>query len=84
MTAETTAPTDESLIDDAARAMVGRELDRAEGVVTQREFQRWAAAVGDRNPLYFDREYARAHGYPDLVMPPMYLQHVPAGVVDLP
>jgi acyl dehydratase len=74
---------DESLIDDAARAMLGVELDRAQGVVVQRDFQRFAASVGDHNPLYFDREYAQANGYPDLVMPPMYLQQVPSGVVDL-
>jgi acyl dehydratase len=73
----------ESLIGDEARAAIGSELGRAVGTVVQKEFQRWAAAVGDRNPLYFDEDYARANGYRDVVMPPMYLAHVTGGVVDL-
>jgi acyl dehydratase len=72
-----------SLIDDQARAQIGKELDRAEGVVTKRDFQRWAAAVGDHNPLYFDSEFARAHGHRDVVMPPMYIQHVTTGITRL-
>lgn len=37
------------------------------------DFQRWAAAVGEDNPLYFDPEYARRHGHRDVVMPPLFL-----------
>jgi acyl dehydratase len=77
MTAET------SLIPDEARAMIGRETGRASGRVVKQEFQRWAAAVKDRNPLYFDADFARAHGYRDVVMPPMYLSNVTLGVADL-
>jgi acyl dehydratase len=77
MTAET------SLIPDEARAMIGSETGRASGRVVKQEFQRWAAAVKDRNPLYFDADFARAHGYRDVVMPPMYLGHVTHGVADL-
>jgi acyl dehydratase len=77
MTAET------SLIPDEARAMIGAETGRASGRVVRQEFQRWAAAVKDRNPLYFDAGFARAHGYRDVVMPPMYLSYVTLGVADL-
>jgi len=77
MTAET------SLIPDEAKAMIGSEAGRASGRVVKQEFQRWAAAVKDRNPLYFDADFARAHGYRDVVMPPMYLSHVTHGVADL-
>jgi acyl dehydratase len=73
----------ESLIGDEAWAAIGTELGRAVGTVVKKEFQRWAAAVGDRNPLYFDEDYALANGYRDVVMPPMYLAHVTGGVVDL-
>jgi acyl dehydratase len=79
MTAETT----ESLISDAALAKIGTEVNRGVGTVVKKEFQRWAAAVNDRNPLYFDAGYARAQGYRDVVMPPMYLQQVTHGVADL-
>src|SRR5580693_8527215 len=72
-----------SLIPDEARARIGAEGARAQGRVIKLEFQRWAAAVKDRNPLYFDADFARAHGYRDVVMPPMYIGSVTAGVADL-
>jgi acyl dehydratase len=73
----------ESLIDDESRARVGTELSRGVGTVVKKEFQRWAAAVKDRNPLYFDAEYARAQGYRDVIMPPMYIGQITQGVHDL-
>jgi len=35
--------------------------------------QRYAVAVDDLDPLYFDDQYARTHGYAGLVVPPNYL-----------
>jgi len=35
--------------------------------------QRFAAAVDDLNPLYFDEDFARSLGHPGLVVPPNYL-----------
>jgi acyl dehydratase len=74
---------EESLVGEQARAVVGATIATATGRVVKKEFQRWAAAVDDRNPLYFDDEFARAHGYREAVMPPLYLQQVTLGVVDL-
>lgn len=74
---------DGSLVGDDARAAVGRVIATATGRVVKKEFQRWAAAVDDRNPLYFDDDFARAHGYREAVMPPLYLPQVTLGVVDL-
>jgi acyl dehydratase len=74
---------EQSLVGPLALAAIGTEIARAQGTVVKKEFQRWAAAVGDRNPLYFDDEYARSHGYREAVMPPLYLQQVTLGVVDL-
>ena len=74
---------DGSLIPEEARARVGSEISRAQGQVVKQDFQRWAASVKDRNPLYFDADFARAHGYRDVVMPPMYIGSVTAGVADL-
>jgi acyl dehydratase len=73
----------ESLIDDESRARVGTELSRGVGTVVKKEFQRWAAAVKDRNPLYFDADYAQAQGYRDVIMPPMYIGQITQGVHDL-
>jgi acyl dehydratase len=73
----------ESLITDEARAMIGQVTRRATGVVSLKEAQRFAAAVGDRNPIYFDEEAAKAAGYRTTPIPPLFLPHVLHGVVDL-
>jgi acyl dehydratase len=78
-----TLPPEESLLDEASLALVGHEVSRVTATVNKKEFQRWAAAVGDRNPLYFDEEYARAQGHRDVVMPPLFLAYSTAGVMDL-
>ena len=49
----------------------------------RRDWQRWAAAVGDHNPLWFDPDYARANGYRDVICPPLYLQYAILGVAPL-
>jgi acyl dehydratase len=64
----------------AARAEIGRVLARQQGEACAREFQRWAAAVGELNPLYLDRDFARRHGHPDVVCPPLFLSKVTNGV----
>ena len=74
---------DGSLIPEEARARVGSEISRAQGQVVKQDFQRWAASVKDRNPLYFDADFARAHGYRDVIAPPLYVQYVTLGVTDL-
>jgi len=73
----------ESLITDEARAQIGKVTRRASGVASLKEAQRFAAAVGDRNPIYFDDEAAKAAGYRGIVTPPLYLPHALHGVVDL-
>ena len=73
----------ESLITDEARAQVGRVTRRATGTADLKEAQRFAAAVGDRNPIYFDDEAARAAGYRGIVTSPMFLPYILNGVVDL-
>ena len=73
----------ESLVDERALAVIGSVIAESTGTVVKKEFQRWAAAVGDRNPLYFDDDHARAHGYREAVMPPLYLPVVTLGVFDL-
>ena len=44
-------------------------------VITAEGSQRYAHAVGDRNPIYFDLEAAHVAGYRDLVVPPTYVQY---------
>lgn len=65
----------ESLIPEAARAMVGQVLGTPiRGEVLRKEIERYAHAVGDENPLYFDPEYARAAGYRDVIAPPLFVE----------
>ena len=72
-----------SLIDDASASRVGTVAATATGEVNRRDWQRWAAAVGDHNPLWFDPVYARAQGYRDIICPPLYLQYAVLGVTAL-
>ena len=73
----------QSLIPAEVAARVGEEVVRRSATVQTQDFQRFAAAVGDRNPLYFDPEYARTQGYRDVVMPPLFLPQIHLGVIDL-
>jgi acyl dehydratase len=72
-----------SLIDPESASRVGTVAGTATGEVNRRDWQRWAAAVGDPNPLWFDTEYARAQGYRDIICPPLYLQYAVLGVTAL-
>lgn len=46
------------------------------GEVTAIAFQRYAVAVGDLNPIYFDDGAARDAGYPGIVAPPNFLTSI--------
>ena len=65
-----------SLIPPESLARVGEIL---EGPVTvlidRREAQRYAYAVGDENPLYFDEKAAHAAGYRTITVPPLFITH---------
>jgi acyl dehydratase len=74
----------DSLIDAETAARVGTVAATATGEVIRRDWQRWAAAVGDDNPLWFDPNYARTNGYRDVICPPLYLQYSILGVSPLP
>jgi acyl dehydratase len=57
-------------------AMIGEPLgDPVSAVITRRESQRYAKAVGDLSPIYFDEDAARAAGYGGLVAPPTFVGH---------
>jgi len=64
---------EEPLITEEARALIGFESTLHLGQVTLRDIQRYAMAVGDLNPLYFDEEYARRSAYGGIIAPPNFL-----------
>ena len=56
--------------------MVGQPLGPpVSAEITRREAQRYARAVGDLDPIYFDEAAARAAGYDGLVAPPTFVGH---------
>lgn len=75
--------TEDTLIDAESATRVGAVAARATGEVHRLQWQRWAASVGDHNPLWFDADHARANGYADVVCPPLFLQYVVLGVASL-
>src|SRR5689334_13760230 len=87
----------QALITDEAKSLIGQETEVYLGEISLRDCQRYAIAVGDLNPLYFDEDYARASAYGGLIAPPNMLTAIrawgagaredelaPDGVVDLP
>lgn len=76
-----------SLIPDTTRALIGQSLVEPVTVVVEaRETQRYAHAVGDVNPLYFDEAAAHAAGHRALLAPPTYVTHArvqPRGLDEL-
>ena len=57
----------------AARASIGKRHRTRLGTVTEKEFQRFAYAIGDENDVYLDAEAARAAGHQQTVAPPLFL-----------
>lgn len=73
---QTAGVTPPPLVPPETRAMVGEPLGEAvSAVITRREAQRYARAVGDLNPIYFDEGAARAAGYDGLVAPSTFVGH---------
>jgi acyl dehydratase len=51
---------------------VGRASPPTLNEVEKGAIRRFAEALGDFNPVYYDEEYARAAGYPTVVAPPTF------------
>ncbi|MDA3039369.1 MAG: MaoC family dehydratase N-terminal domain-containing protein [Actinomycetota bacterium] len=67
-----------SLIPAETLALVGQRLSEPVTItIDRREAQRYAHAVGDENPLYFDEDAANAAGYRTLLAPPTFVSHAP-------
>ncbi len=72
-----------NLIPAQAAAQIGSVAATATGEVNRRDWQRWAVSVGEDNPLWFDPDHARAHGYDDVIAPPLFVQYAVLGVTRL-
>ena len=56
-----------------ADTAIGRQETFSLGPISTLWAQRYAMAVDDLDPLYFDEDFARSQGHPGLVAPPNYL-----------
>lgn len=72
------------ILTDEIRAQIGQLTQPpVTAVITARDSQRYALAVDDLNPIYFDEAAARAAGYRTLVAPPTFVGHVVAATRPL-
>jgi acyl dehydratase len=55
-----------------ARAMIGRESAPLICEVTRAAIRRFAQAIGDNNPLYYDDEYAATTQWGGIIAPPTF------------
>ena len=73
------------LVPPETYALVGQAMGSpATATITRREAQRYARAVGDLDPRYFDEDAAAAAGYDGLLAPPTFVGHavVEGGALD--
>jgi len=53
-------------------------------IMTSSDIRRYADATGDRNPLWFDDEYAKSAGYKGRLLPPTLVGWVPFSLRENP
>jgi len=54
------------------RSLIGTWSEPFVVDVEKGAIRKFAEAIGDPNPLYFDERFARQHGYPGLLAPPTF------------
>jgi len=52
------------------RASIGSQSTHVLGEITPVLIRRYARAIGESNPLYYDAAFAQSQGYADIVAPP--------------
>jgi acyl dehydratase len=63
---------------------VGKTYDPFDYEVGREKIREYANAVGETNPVYFDRQAAKDAGFRDVVAPPMFAVVYSAGSVGPP
>jgi len=60
------------VITEEARLWANREYPSFDFEVTATDIAKFAHATGETNPIHFDKEAARASGYPDVIAPTLF------------
>lgn len=60
------------LLTDEARAWAQEPFDSTEVTISATDIARYARAIGETDPVFFDSEAARAAGHADVVAPPYF------------
>lgn len=61
-----------TFLTDAVMATVGTSTPPRRGLVTAYDIRKFATGTDDPNPLFIDREAARAAGFADVIAPPLF------------
>ena len=61
---------------EKVKAQLGKTERVKLGTIRERDFQRFAVAGGNNNPLFFDAAAAKAASYPAVIAPPLFLSSV--------
>ncbi len=57
------------------KSALGREFPPFEFPVERGKIKEFARALGETNLIYYDRDYARAQGFPDVIAPPTFTRN---------
>ncbi|MHC4117024.1 MAG: FAS1-like dehydratase domain-containing protein [Planctomycetota bacterium] len=63
---------DDAIPEEALAAIGVKKVRQYE--VTARDIRRFAQAIGDANPVYYDEDYAKSTAYGTIVAPPLFCQ----------
>lgn len=68
-----------SVLTPEMQALVGSETEPVTYEIERGAIRKFARAIGDPNPVYFDEEAARRAGYRGIVAPPTFLRALVPG-----
>jgi len=63
----------DNMVPEDVLAMIGVEKKR-HYVVTKRDIKRFAQAIGETNPIYFDENHAKSTNFGTILAPPLFCQ----------
>ena len=75
----TSASPGDTVISDELRSFIGLESIPVSYDIERHAVERFAAAIGDPNPLYSDREVAEDSSYGSLIAPPTFFRSLLPG-----